>query len=77
MGKNLADNYEDARRVFEEADEALRFPLSELCFYGPEEELTLTRNAQPGIVATSVAAFAVMRSEGIIPDIVSGHSVGE
>jgi [acyl-carrier-protein] S-malonyltransferase len=77
MGKNLADNYEEARRVFEEADEALRFPLSELCFYGPEEELTLTRNAQPGIVAISVAAFAVMRSEGIIPDIVSGHSVGE
>jgi [acyl-carrier-protein] S-malonyltransferase len=76
MGKNLADNYEEARRVFEEADEALRFPLSELCFYGPEEELTLTRNAQPGIVATSVAAFAVMRSEGIIPDIVSGHSSG-
>lgn len=77
MGKNLADNYEEARRVFKEADEALGFPLSELCFYGPEEELTLTRNAQPGIVATSFAVFAVMRSKGIVPDIVSGHSVGE
>jgi [acyl-carrier-protein] S-malonyltransferase len=77
MGKNLADNYEEARRAFKEADEALGFPLSELCFYGPEEELTLTRNAQPGIVVTSVAVFAVMRSKGIIPDIVSGHSVGE
>jgi [acyl-carrier-protein] S-malonyltransferase len=77
MGKDLADNYEEARRIFEEADRALGFPLSELCFFGPEEELTLTSNAQPGIVATSVAAFAVMKSKGIMPDIVSGHSVGE
>jgi len=77
MGKSLADDYKEARQVFEEADEALGFPLSELCFYGPEDELTLTRNAQPGIVATSVAVFAVMRSQGIIADIVSGHSVGE
>lgn len=77
MGKNLSDSYEEARRVFEEADRALGFPLSELCFYGPQEELTLTRNAQPGIVATSVAVFAVMKGKGITPDIVSGHSVGE
>ena len=77
MGKNLADNYEEARRVFEEADKALGFPLSDLCFFGPEEDLTLTRNAQPGIVATSVAIFEVMKSIGVMPDIVSGHSVGE
>ncbi len=77
MGKALADNYEEAGQVFEEADRALGFPLSELCFFGPEEDLTLTRNAQPGIVATSVAIFAVMKSLGVTPDIVCGHSVGE
>jgi [acyl-carrier-protein] S-malonyltransferase len=77
MGKNLIDKYEEAGRVFEEADEALGFPLSKACFYGPDKELTLTRNAQPGIVTTSIAFFSVIKSLGITPDIVSGHSVGE
>ena len=77
MGKKLAKNYEEARKVFRKADTALGFSLSELCFFGSEEDLTLTRNAQPAIVVTSVAIYVVMKSMGITPDIVSGHSVGE
>jgi [acyl-carrier-protein] S-malonyltransferase len=77
MGKELQDNYEAARKVFQEADQALGFSVSRLCFEGPMEDLTLTKNAQPAIVAASVAAFAVVRSLGVVPDVVSGHSVGE
>jgi [acyl-carrier-protein] S-malonyltransferase len=77
MGKKLADDYEEAEQVFQKVDKALGFPLSELCFFGPEEDLTLTRYAQPAIVATSVAAYVIMKSKGVAADIVSGHSVGE
>ncbi|MGB4274958.1 MAG: ACP S-malonyltransferase [Bacillota bacterium] len=77
MGKELQDNYEAARKVFQEADQALGFSVSRLCFEGPMEDLTLTKNAQPAIVAASVAAFVVVRSLGVVPDVVSGHSVGE
>ena len=77
MGLRLAESYEEAKQVFSKADRALGFSLSELCFFGPEEDLTLTRNAQPAIVVTSVAIYVVMKSMGVTPDIVSGHSVGE
>ncbi len=77
MGKSLADSYECARRVFAEADEALRFPLSRLCFEGPEEELKMTENTQPAILTVSVAAYAVLKEKGVRPDYVAGHSLGE
>jgi [acyl-carrier-protein] S-malonyltransferase len=78
MGKDLFDNFSAARRVFEEANEALGFSLSEICFSGTDENLALTANTQPAILATSVAAFRAMESEGFpLPDFVAGHSLGE
>ena len=77
MGRDLADHFTAAREVFAEADLALAFRLSELCFGGPDEELQLTANTQPAILAASVAAWRVLDSEGIKPDFVAGHSLGE
>jgi len=77
MGQTLAQAYPEARRVFEEADAALGFPLSKLCFEGPEEELRLTENTQPAMVAMSMAALAVLRGKGVVADYVAGHSLGE
>lgn len=77
MGKTLAQGYPEARRVFEEADAALGFPLSKLCFEGPDEQLRLTENTQPALLAVSVAALAVLRGKGVAPDYVAGHSLGE
>lgn len=77
MGKSLAAAFPEAARVFEEADEALGFSLSRLCFEGPEEELKLTENTQPALVAMSTAAYAVLAAKGILPDYVAGHSLGE
>src|SRR6202158_575330 len=77
MGKELADNYPVARRTFEEADEALGYKLSELCFEGPEEELKLTEITQPAILTASVAAWRVLQQKGLKPDFVAGHSLGE
>jgi [acyl-carrier-protein] S-malonyltransferase len=77
MGRTLAEAYPVARAVFEEADEALGFPLSKLCFEGPEEELKLTSNTQPALLTCSVAAFRVLEGLGIVPDYVAGHSLGE
>jgi [acyl-carrier-protein] S-malonyltransferase len=77
MGKSLADRYPEAARIFEEADAALGFSISKLCFEGPEEQLRLTENTQPALVTTSLAAFAVLKSRGIAPDYVAGHSLGE
>ena len=78
MGKDLADKFPAARQVFEEADEALGFALSDLCFNGPAEQLQLTENTQPAILTTSVAALRAMESEGFPkPDFVAGHSLGE
>jgi len=77
MGKELADNYPVARRTFEEADEALGYKLSELCFAGPEEKLKLTEVTQPAIVTASVAAWRVLQEKGLKPDFVAGHSLGE
>jgi [acyl-carrier-protein] S-malonyltransferase len=78
MGKDLFDNFSVSRAVFEEADDALRFSLSEMCFSGTAEDLALTANTQPAILTVSVAAFRAMMSEGFpIPDFVAGHSLGE
>lgn len=77
MGKSLAETYAAARQVFEEADDALGFPLSRLCFEGPEEQLKLTENTQPALLTVSIAAFAVLREHGAAPDFVAGHSLGE
>ncbi|HEX6125440.1 MAG TPA: ACP S-malonyltransferase [Pyrinomonadaceae bacterium] len=78
MGKDLADNFPAAREVFERADDALGFPLAAMCFEGNEEDLQLTANTQPAILATSVAAFTAMESEGFpTPSYVAGHSLGE
>ena len=77
MGKELADNYPVARRTFEEADEALGYRLSALCFEGPEEQLKLTEITQPAILTASVAAWRVLQEKGLKPDFVAGHSLGE
>src|SRR5882672_8076712 len=77
MGKELAANYPVARQTFEEADEALRYKLSQLCFEGPEEKLKLTEITQPAILTASVAAYRVLRERGPKPDFVAGHSLGE
>jgi [acyl-carrier-protein] S-malonyltransferase len=77
MGRELAMAYPCARRVLEEADRALGFSLSRVCFEGPPEELQLTANTQPAILAVSVAAAEVLRDKGIEADYVAGHSLGE
>jgi [acyl-carrier-protein] S-malonyltransferase len=77
MGKSLAEAYPEAARVFAEADAALGFSISKLCFEGPEEELKRTEITQPAMVTVSVAAFSVLRSKGLIADYMAGHSLGE
>ncbi|HYW42271.1 MAG TPA: ACP S-malonyltransferase [Bryobacteraceae bacterium] len=78
MGKALADTCAAARRVFQEADDALGFSISRLCFDGPEDQLKLTENTQPALLTVSVAAFAVLREQDLgAPDYVAGHSLGE
>jgi [acyl-carrier-protein] S-malonyltransferase len=78
MGKDLAEKFAVARQVFEEADDALGFSISRLCFAGPVEELQLTENTQPAILTTSVAAFRAARENGLeAPAFVAGHSLGE
>jgi len=77
MGKTLAENFDAAREVFEQADDALGFALSKLCFEGPDDQLKLTENTQPALVAVSVAAWKALRVEVGEPDYVAGHSLGE
>ncbi len=78
MGKDLAERYPEARRTFDEIDEALGFSISRLCFEGPEDELKLTANTQPAILSVSAAIDAVLSASGSRrPDIVAGHSLGE
>jgi [acyl-carrier-protein] S-malonyltransferase len=77
MGRDLADNYPEAKGVFEEADEALGFSISKICFEGTEEELKLTANTQPAILTVSTAAYRTLAKQGITPDFVAGHSLGE
>src|SRR6266850_5868387 len=77
MGADMASAQAVCRRTFAEADETLGFPLSRLCFEGPEQELQLTANAQPAILTVSIAALRALAELGIRPDIVAGHSLGE
>src|SRR5580692_10254782 len=77
MGKALADTYPSARLVFEEADQALGFSLSKLCFEGPDDDLKLTQNTQPAMLTVSMAALSALRDNGFAPDYVAGHSLGE
>ena len=77
MGKALAAAHPAAQRVFEQADQALGFAISQLCFEGPEDLLKLTENTQPALLTVSVAAFEVLREAGVTPDYVAGHSLGE
>lgn len=78
MGKDLSAEFSVARHVFEEADEALGFKLSSICFEGSEEELKLTANTQPAILTSSIAILRVLEQEaGIKPDYLAGHSLGE
>lgn len=77
MGRALADAYPVCRETFAEADEALGEPLSRLCFDGPEDQLTLTRNTQPAILAASTAACRLLAERGIRPQFLAGHSLGE
>ncbi len=77
MGSDLAANFPESRAVFDEADAALGFPISKLCFDGPEETLKLTENTQPAILAVSVAAYRALEKHGVTPELVAGHSLGE
>jgi [acyl-carrier-protein] S-malonyltransferase len=77
MGKALALAFPESRAVFDEADRALGFPISSLCFEGPEEDLQLTANTQPAILTTSVAAYRALAARGVQPQWVAGHSLGE
>jgi len=77
MGRALAEAFPEARAVFEEADRTLGFPVSRLCFEGPEADLQLTANTQPAILAASVAAWRALHARGVRPDWVAGHSLGE
>src|ERR1700739_2906403 len=76
-GKELAEKYPAARAVFEEADQALGFSISQMCFAGSEEELKQTANTQPAILTCSVAVHRVLAERGITGDFVAGHSLGE
>ena len=81
MGKDLYERFDSAKAVFDEADDVLKFPLSKLCFEGPEEELRLTINAQPALVTVSIACLKAVqeaaRARFDAPAYVAGHSLGE
>ena len=77
MGRDLARRYPVVEATFEQADQALDFPLSRLCFEGPEEDLKLTENTQPAILTTETGFFRLLEEKGIRPDFVAGHSLGE
>jgi len=77
MGRELAGLYPVAQQTFQEADAALGFKLSEICWEGPEEKLRMTEITQPAILTMSIATFRVLREKGIVPSIAAGHSLGE
>jgi [acyl-carrier-protein] S-malonyltransferase len=77
MGKTLNENFPAARRIFDEADRALEFSLTQLCLEGPADVLQLTENQQPALLTVSIAAFRVLTDHGLKPDFVAGHSLGE
>jgi [acyl-carrier-protein] S-malonyltransferase len=77
MGKALAEAFPVCRDTFEEADAALGWSLSRMCFEGPEDQLALTENTQPATLAVSMAAYRLLASRGLVPSFVAGHSLGE
>ena len=77
MGQSLAEKFASARAIFDQADEALGFSLTQLCFEGPDETLQLTENMQPALLTVSVAAWRVLDEQNLQPDFVAGHSLGE
>ncbi|MCS7078588.1 MAG: ACP S-malonyltransferase [Chloracidobacterium sp.] len=77
MGRDLVAAFPEARETFQEADDALGFSLSTLCFEGPEAELNLTANTQPAVLTHAIAVWRVLRRHGFTPGIVAGHSLGE
>ena len=77
MGKELIETFPEAKKIFAEADEALGFSLSKLCFEGPEEELIKTKNTQPAILTMSIACSEILKNRDIKPTIAAGHSLGE
>src|SRR6202161_4147552 len=77
MGRDLSANFPESKAVFDEADAALAFSITQTCFEGTEEALKLTENTQPGILTVSIAAYRVLEKQGIVPDFVAGHSLGE
>ena len=77
MGKTLADRFPVALKIFQDADDALGFSISKLCFEGPAEALQLTENTQPALLTVSIAAFRVLQEQGLRPDFAAGHSLGE
>ncbi len=77
MGKDFYNQYDVAKRLFKEADEALGYSIREMCFEGPEADLTLTANTQPAILTMSIIANEILKEQGVQPDIAGGHSLGE
>ena len=77
MGKDFYDNYDIAKKLFDEADEALGYSIKKMCFEGSEEDLKLTANTQPAILVVSVIAGEILKANGITPEIAGGHSLGE
>src|SRR3954447_13058821 len=77
MGKDVADAFPAARRVFDDIDAALGFSISQLCFEGPDDQLKLTENTQPAILTMSTAVTRVLQEKGIVPQFAAGHSLGE
>ena len=77
MGKSLRETFSTACQIFDQADKALGFSLTQLCLEGPAEVLQLTENQQPALVTVSIAAFRVLTEQGLKPDYVAGHSLGE
>src|SRR5271163_2108286 len=77
MGKSLAETFTAARDIFDQADQALGFSLTQLCFEGPAEILQLTENMQPALLTVSVAAWQSLEGQNIRADFVAGHSLGE
>lgn len=77
MGKELYEKYDIAKELFHKADQALGYSIMDMCFNGPEEELRKTYNTQPAILTISVICYELLKQQGVTPDIVAGHSLGE
>jgi len=77
MGQELANHYPEAAEVFNEAESILGWPLSQVCFTGPAEQLKRTENTQPAVLTVSIACYRVLAARGVVPQVVTGHSLGE